>query len=87
MCSLLLNFGPSKREICLDLSSTSIVYPFLCIDVAKYTYLFQVVTTGKITGQDRISAWRELQEAAIQKKTRPFYREVDKHGRMYAGTY
>ncbi|CAM0874173.1 unnamed protein product [Alopecurus aequalis] len=49
-------------------------------------YLFsKVVTTGKITGQDRISAWRELQEAAIQKKTRPFYREVDKHGRMYAG--
>ncbi|XP_044363890.1 beta-glucosidase-like SFR2, chloroplastic isoform X1 [Triticum aestivum] len=49
-------------------------------------YLFtKVVTTGKITRQDRTSAWRELQEAAIQKKTRPFYREVDKHGRMYAG--
>lgn len=49
-------------------------------------YLFsKVVVTGKITGQDRMSAWRELQEAAIQKKTRPFFREVDKHGRMYAG--
>ncbi|KAM3292845.1 hypothetical protein ACQJBY_036471 [Aegilops geniculata] len=49
-------------------------------------YLFtKVVTTGKITRQDRTSAWRELQEAAIQKKTRPFYREVDKNGRMYAG--
>lgn len=61
--------------------------PFLCINVVKHTYCFQVVTTGKITAQDRISAWRELQEAAIQKKTRPFYREVDKHGRMYAGRY
>ncbi|KAM3292844.1 hypothetical protein ACQJBY_036471 [Aegilops geniculata] len=51
-------------------------------------YLFtKVVTTGKITRQDRTSAWRELQEAAIQKKTRPFYREVDKNGRMYAGRY
>ncbi|KAM3312505.1 hypothetical protein ACQJBY_032425 [Aegilops geniculata] len=51
-------------------------------------YLFtKVATTGKITRQDRTSAWRELQEAAIQKKTRPFYREVDKHGRMYAGRY
>ncbi|KAE8815053.1 Beta-galactosidase [Hordeum vulgare] len=49
-------------------------------------YLFsKVVTTGKITRHDRTSAWRELQKAAIQKKTRPFYREVDKHGRMYAG--
>ncbi|XP_048571119.1 beta-glucosidase-like SFR2, chloroplastic [Triticum urartu] len=49
-------------------------------------YLFsKVVTTGKIMRQDRTSAWRELQEAAIQKKTRPFYREIDKHGRMYAG--
>lgn len=49
-------------------------------------YLFsKVVTTGKITRQDRMSAWIELQQAAVQKKTRPFFRPVDKHGRMYAG--
>ncbi|KAL6907800.1 hypothetical protein ACP4OV_001970 [Aristida adscensionis] len=49
-------------------------------------YLFsKVVTTGKITRQDRAYAWRELQQAAFQKKTRPFFRAVDKHGRMYAG--
>lgn len=49
-------------------------------------YLFsKIVATGKVTRQDRMSAWRELQQAAIQKKTRPFYRDVDKHGRMYAG--
>ncbi|CAD6344046.1 unnamed protein product [Miscanthus lutarioriparius] len=49
-------------------------------------YLFsKVVTTGKITRQDRLDAWRELQQAAFQKKTRPFFRAVDKHGRMYAG--
>ncbi|KAK8448240.1 hypothetical protein SEVIR_8G248000v4 [Setaria viridis] len=49
-------------------------------------YLFtKVVTTGKITRQDRACAWRELQQAAFQKKTRPFFRAVDKYGRMYAG--
>ncbi|CAD6255459.1 unnamed protein product [Miscanthus lutarioriparius] len=49
-------------------------------------YLFsKVVRTGKITRQDRLGAWRELQQAAFQKKTRPFFRAVDKHGRMYAG--
>ncbi|GJN05136.1 hypothetical protein PR202_ga22741 [Eleusine coracana subsp. coracana] len=49
-------------------------------------YLFsKVVTTGKITRQDRACAWRELQQAALEKKTRPFFRAVDKHGRMYAG--
>ncbi|KAF8387610.1 hypothetical protein HHK36_026263 [Tetracentron sinense] len=49
-------------------------------------YLFsKVVTTGKITRQDRVRAWNELQRAAKEKKTRPFYRAVDKHGLMYAG--
>lgn len=87
MCSFLLNFGPLKRETLLDMLFPSIVCLFLLIFVIKRTYFFQVVTTGKITRQDRTSAWRELQEAAIQKKTRPFYREVDKHGHMYAGRY
>lgn len=41
--------------------------------------------TGKIEKQDRLCAWRELQIAAKEKKTRPFCRAVDKHGLMYAG--
>lgn len=45
----------------------------------------QVVTTGKITHQDRALAWNELRKAAKEKKTRPFYRAVNKHGFMYAG--
>ncbi|KAG1326146.1 beta-glucosidase-like SFR2, chloroplastic [Cocos nucifera] len=49
-------------------------------------YLFsKVVKTGKVTKLDRIRAWRELQQAALEKRTRPFFRAVDKHGRMYAG--
>ncbi|KAG0470558.1 hypothetical protein HPP92_017258 [Vanilla planifolia] len=49
-------------------------------------YLFsKVVQTGKVTKMDRDRAWGELCLAARQKKMRPFYRSVDKHGRMYAG--
>ncbi|XP_077217745.1 glycosyl hydrolase superfamily protein isoform X2 [Tasmannia lanceolata] len=49
-------------------------------------YLFsKVVTTGKVTKQDRTRAWNELQRAAKERKTRPFYRSVNKHGFMYAG--
>ncbi|XP_064948814.1 beta-glucosidase-like SFR2, chloroplastic isoform X2 [Musa acuminata AAA Group] len=49
-------------------------------------YLFsKVVKTGQITKLDRMHAWKELQHAAKGKKTRPFYRKVDKHGLMYAG--
>ncbi|XP_010276481.1 PREDICTED: beta-glucosidase-like SFR2, chloroplastic isoform X2 [Nelumbo nucifera] len=49
-------------------------------------YLFsKVVTTGKVTRQDRMRAWSELQRAAKEKRTRPFYRKVDKHSLMYAG--
>ncbi|TYJ17733.1 hypothetical protein E1A91_A09G073400v1 [Gossypium mustelinum] len=49
-------------------------------------YLFtKVVTTGKITREDREKAWNELQKAAKEKQTRPFYREVNKQGLMYAG--
>lgn len=32
-------------------------------------------------------AWNELQKAAKEKQPRPFYRAVNKHGLMYAGTY
>lgn len=45
-----------------------------------------MVTTGKITREDREKAWNELQKAAKEKQTRPFYREVNKQGLMYAGT-
>lgn len=45
-----------------------------------------MVTTGKVTKRDRALAWNELQSAAKEQKTRPFYRAVDKHGHMYAGT-
>ncbi|KAK6265232.1 hypothetical protein QUC31_016069 [Theobroma cacao] len=50
-------------------------------------YLFsKVVTTGKITREDRTRAWNELQKAATEKQKRPFYRAVNKYGLMYAGT-
>ncbi|KAD0728481.1 hypothetical protein E3N88_43791 [Mikania micrantha] len=52
---------------------------------ASYQLFSKVVTTGKITREDRNKAWYELQKAAREKKTRPFYRAVNKHGFMYAG--
>ncbi|KAD4385137.1 hypothetical protein E3N88_25305 [Mikania micrantha] len=52
---------------------------------ASYHLFSKVVTTGKITREDRNKAWYELQKAAREKKTRPFYRAVNKHGLMYAG--
>ncbi|KAJ1696013.1 hypothetical protein LUZ63_012711 [Rhynchospora breviuscula] len=51
----------------------------------SYHLFTKVVKTGQITKVDRMHAWNELQRAVIQKKTRPFYREVDRNGRMYAG--
>ena len=45
------------------------------------------MNTGKVTHEDRERAWDELQRAAKEKKTRPFYRAVDKHRLMYAGNY
>lgn len=45
------------------------------------------MNTGKVTREDREVAWDELQRAAKEKKTRPFYRAVDKNGLMYAGNY
>lgn len=49
--------------------------------------LLQVAITGKITREDREQAWNDLQTAAKEKKTRPFYRAVNKHGLMYAGKH
>lgn len=51
----------------------------------SYFLFSKVVSTGKITNQDRALAWNELQSAAEEQKTRPFYRAVNKYGLMYAG--
>ncbi|XP_071702122.1 galactolipid galactosyltransferase SFR2, chloroplastic [Rutidosis leptorrhynchoides] len=51
----------------------------------SYHLFSKVVSSGKVTRQDRDKAWYELQKAAREKKTRPFYRAVNKHGLMYAG--
>ncbi|XP_072996036.1 beta-glucosidase-like SFR2, chloroplastic [Typha latifolia] len=49
-------------------------------------YLFsKVARTGRVTKLDRMLAWNELQRAAREKKTRPFFREVNQCGLMYAG--
>lgn len=51
----------------------------------SYHLFTKVVTSGKITREDRAGAWNELQSAAKEGKMRPFYRAVNKHGLMYAG--
>ncbi|XP_050372293.1 galactolipid galactosyltransferase SFR2, chloroplastic [Argentina anserina] len=51
----------------------------------SYNLFTKVVTTGKITFYDRARAWHQLQIAARAKKTRCFYRAVNKNGLMYAG--
>ncbi|KAJ0570486.1 putative beta-glucosidase [Helianthus annuus] len=51
----------------------------------SYHLFSKVVTSGKVTREDRNKAWNELQKAAREKKTRPFYRATNKHGLMYAG--
>ncbi|KAG5148738.1 hypothetical protein JHK82_015619 [Glycine max] len=50
----------------------------------SYHLFSKIVNTGKVTLEDRERAWDELQRAAKEKKTRPFYRAVDKHRLMYA---
>ncbi|WOH07390.1 hypothetical protein DCAR_0726820 [Daucus carota subsp. sativus] len=51
----------------------------------SYHLFSKVATSGIITREDRKQAWDELQRAAREKKTRPFYRIVDKYGLMYSG--
>ncbi|XP_042403751.1 beta-glucosidase-like SFR2, chloroplastic isoform X1 [Zingiber officinale] len=49
-------------------------------------YLFKkVVETRQVTKAERMRVWSELQLAAREKRTRPFYRAVDRRGLMYAG--
>ncbi|PWA80617.1 hypothetical protein CTI12_AA195860 [Artemisia annua] len=58
---------------------------FGIVAVDRFNDLARVVTSGKITRQDRGKAWYELQKAAREKKTRPFYRAINKNGLMYSG--
>ncbi|KAH6757943.1 Glycosyl hydrolase superfamily protein [Perilla frutescens var. hirtella] len=51
----------------------------------SYNLFSKVVKSGIITRLDRAREWNELQTAAKEGKTRPFYRAVDKRGLMYAG--
>ncbi|CAA0841931.1 Beta-glucosidase-like SFR2- chloroplastic [Striga hermonthica] len=51
----------------------------------SYHLFSKIVKSGKIERLDRARAWRELQAAAKERKKRPFYRAVNKHGLMYAG--
>ncbi|XP_057428276.1 galactolipid galactosyltransferase SFR2, chloroplastic-like [Lotus japonicus] len=51
----------------------------------SYHLFSEIAKTGKITREDREAAWDELQRAAKEKKTRPFYRCVNKHGKMDSG--
>ncbi|KAL2921054.1 Beta-glucosidase-like SFR2 chloroplastic [Bienertia sinuspersici] len=51
----------------------------------SYHLFSKVATTGIVTREDREQAWKELRRAAKGKKTRPFYRAVNKQGLMYAG--
>lgn len=41
--------------------------------------------TGKVTKQQRQTVWEELQEQARQGKTRPFCRQINDKGLMFAG--
>lgn len=45
----------------------------------------QVVETRQVTKAERMRVWSEFQLAAKEKRTRPFYRAVDRRGLMYAG--
>ncbi|WOH13090.1 hypothetical protein DCAR_0832599 [Daucus carota subsp. sativus] len=51
----------------------------------SYHLFTKVATSGIVTREERKQAWNELQRAAREKKTRPFYRIVNKKGLMYAG--
>ncbi|XP_078436337.1 glycosyl hydrolase superfamily protein [Wolffia australiana] len=51
----------------------------------SYHLFSKVARAGKVTKEDRSRAWSKLKRAAREHKTRPFYRAVDRHGRMYAG--
>ncbi|KAI5650959.1 hypothetical protein M9H77_36964 [Catharanthus roseus] len=73
-------YGPKFGLVAVDRSNNLARIPR-----PSYHLFTKVVTSGKITREDREQAWNELQTAAKMKKSRPFYRAVNKHGLMYAG--
>lgn len=73
-------YGPKFGLVAVDRSNN-----FERIPRPSYKLFSKVVAAGEITRQDRARAWIELQQAANEKKTRPFYRAVNKQGLMYAG--
>ncbi|KAL2470238.1 Beta-glucosidase-like SFR2 [Abeliophyllum distichum] len=73
-------YGPKFGLVAVDRSNNLARLPR-----PSYHLFSKVVTSGKITRLDRARAWNELLRAAKEKKTRPFYRAVDKHDLMYAG--
>ncbi|KAL3812245.1 hypothetical protein ACJIZ3_013513 [Penstemon smallii] len=73
-------YGPKFGLVAVDRSNNLARIPR-----PSYNLFSKVVKSGKITRLDRLRAWNELQTAAKEKKTRPFYRAVNKNGLMYAG--
>lgn len=73
-------YGPKFGLVTVDRANNLIRIPR-----HSYHLFTKVATSGKVTRKDREQAWNELHLAAKERKTRPFYRAVDKHGLMYAG--
>ncbi|CAH9114971.1 unnamed protein product [Cuscuta epithymum] len=73
-------YGPKFGLVAVDRSNDLARTPR-----PSYHLYSKVVNTGKITRVDRENAWKELQIAVKERKMRPFYRSVNKHGLMYAG--
>ncbi|KAM7488021.1 hypothetical protein LguiB_025505 [Lonicera macranthoides] len=73
-------YGPKFGLVAVDRSNNLARIPR-----PSYNLFTKVATSGKVTRQDRERAWNELQGAAKERKTRPFYRAVNKQGFMYAG--
>ncbi|KAK4479922.1 hypothetical protein RD792_012974 [Penstemon davidsonii] len=68
-------YGPKFGWVAVDRSNNLARIPR-----PLYHLFSKVVKSGKITRLDRLRAWNELQTASKEKKTRPFYRAVNKHG-------
>ncbi|ONI27935.1 hypothetical protein PRUPE_1G112100 [Prunus persica] len=73
-------YGPKFGLVAVDRANSLARIPR-----PSYHLFTKVATTGKITQDDREGAWNELHKAARAQKTRPFYRQVNKQGLMYAG--
>ncbi|KAG6428273.1 hypothetical protein SASPL_112524 [Salvia splendens] len=73
-------YGPKFGLVAVDRMNNLVRIPR-----PSYHLFSKVVKSGVVTRLDRARAWNELQTAAREGKTRPFYRAVNKHGLMYAG--